>query len=79
MDANVKAVALNAITEAVNILYNLAAVTYNKQWTIDSVYIGNLDKMAQALGFPNALAVQERIEGDKQHEADKYRDMDGCW
>jgi len=69
-------VALEAVTEAVNILYMLSRVDFDKRWITDSTHIANLNKMAQKLGFPNALAVQEQVEGDREHEADKYRDMD---
>jgi len=72
-------VALEAITEAVNILYTLKAVTYDERWVTDSVPLANLNKLAKKMGFPDALAVQERVEEDREHEANKYRDMDPGW
>jgi len=76
---NTKTITLEAVTEAVNILYILARVDQDKRWITDSVPIANLNRMARKLGFPNALAIQERIEGDKEHETNKYRDLDSGW
>ena len=76
---NATTIALEAITEAMNILYTLSQIDHDEQWVTDSVHLANLDRMAQALGFPNASTIQKQIEGDRQHEADKYRDLDWSW
>lgn len=74
---NTKTVALEAITEAVNILYTLSQIDFDERWvTADCAYLTRLDRLAQALGFPDALTAQKQVEGDREHEDNKYRDMD---
>jgi len=70
-------VALEAVTEAMNILQLLANVTFNDEWLTGSVPLQRLDELATSLGYPNARAIHSEIEGDREHEANKHRDFDG--
>jgi len=69
-------VALEAITEAVNVLQLLAQVDHEPKWLTDNVPLQRLDELAKSLGYSDARSIHSEVEGDREHEAAKGRDFD---
>ena len=70
---DVKNIALEAIAEGMHIL-NLMVIIDKDAWPTTSVPRANLDKLARAIGFLDAPAVQKQVEEDRQHATAKHRD-----
>ena len=70
---NAKDIALEAVAEGMHIL-NLMIMIDKNAWPTTSVPRANLDRMAHALGFPDAPAVQKLVEDNRQHATAKRRD-----